>query len=397
MTNLSDRPASYYERLKDYCESEQEITLLTAIIDNGNQTAAATALGVSSATVLRYLNKIRTRTQIPAKIVGEFNTAIKSPFLIKGTSTLYDAQTGEAKISWVKTDVNKNQQLEDMLDAVKDSVANYKPFKAVKAPKGCDKDKLVILPMGDPHIGMYAWAAESGEDYDIEIAEKNLRKAVAYLIEKAPPAETCIILNLGDFFHSDNSNNTTTRGTNVDVDGRYAKVLQVGVTLMIDCVNLALAKFNKVIVKNNIGNHDSHTSQVLSICMEHAFKNNKRVEIAEPANPFFIYEFGNCMLFSTHGDKVKPKTCQGMVANYFPELWGRTEHRYAMFGHFHHEFKEESNGLLIEIFNTLASSDAWHSASGYRSKRNMKCIVLDREDGEIERYTFGLKRQSLVN
>ena len=249
--------------------------------------------------------------------------------------------------------------------------------------------------MGDPHIGMYAWASETGEDYDCDIAEKNLREAMAYLIDKAPPSETAIILNLGDFFHGDSSANTTTRGTNVDVDGRWARVLEIGVTLMIDCVYMALKKHKKVIVKNNIGNHDAHTSQVLSICMRHAFKGNKRVEIAEPANPFFVYEFGKCMIFSTHGDKVKPKTAQGIVSNYYPEIWGRTEHRLGLFGHFHHEFKEEVNGLLVEIFNTLASSDAWHSASGYRSKRNMKLLVLDKEEGEIERYTYNLSRKML--
>jgi predicted phosphodiesterase len=131
--------------------------------------------------------------------------------------------------------------------------------------------------------------------------------------------------------------------------------------------------------------------------MKHAFKDNKRVEIAEPASPFFVFEFGKCMIFSTHGDKVKPKNCQGMVANYYPEVWGRTEHRYAIFGHFHHEFKEEINGLMIEIHNTLASSDAWHSASGYRSKRNAKLIVLDKEEGEVERYTFNLSRKMLTS
>jgi hypothetical protein len=249
--------------------------------------------------------------------------------------------------------------------------------------------------MGDPHIGMYAWVGETGEDFDCDIAEKNLRKAVAYLVDKAPPSETAIILNLGDFFHGDNTSNTTTRGTAVDIDSRWGRVYDIGMTLMIDCVNLALEKHKKVIVRNNPGNHDKHTGQALSVAMRHIFKNNPRVEIAEPSNPFFIYEFGNNLLFSTHGDGLKPKQAQGFISNAYAEMWGRTEHRLALFGHFHHEDRKEDAGLVVEIFNTLASSDAWHHASGYRSKRNMKCLVLDREDGEIERYTFSLKRKSL--
>jgi hypothetical protein len=263
------------------------------------------------------------------------------------------------------------------------------------SPKKVDKDKMVVLPLGDPHLGMYAWCQEAGEDFDVDIAETNLRKALAYLIDKAPPAEHCVILNLGDFFHGDNSSNTTTRGTDVDVDGRWGRVFDIGMVLMIDAVNLALERFKKVTVRNNPGNHDKHTGQALSIAMKYIFKDNPRVEIAEPSNPFFIYQFGNNMLFSTHGDGLKPKQAQGFVSNAYPEMWGQTEHRLALFGHFHHEDRKEENGLIVEIFNTLASSDAWHHASGYRSKRNMKCIVLDREDGEIERYTFSLKRKSL--
>jgi hypothetical protein len=36
----------------------------------------------------------------------------------------------------------------------------------------------------------------------------------------------------------------------------------------------------------------------------------------------------------------------------------------------------------------LAAKDAWHSEKGYRSKRDMKAIVLHREYGEVARHTF---------
>jgi hypothetical protein len=314
---------------------------------------------------------------------------------IKGTSTLYDAETGQAKISWIKTDVDKEAQLKGILDTFTSTLKSYKPLKNIKAPKKCDKDILVCYPMGDPHIGMYAWSEEVGEDFDCDIAERDLRAAMYHLVDKAPASETAVILNLGDFFHSDSGKNTTTRGTPVDVDGRFTRVLQIGITLMIDCVDLALKKHKKVIVKNNIGNHDQETSQVLSVCMMHAFKDNKRVTIANPADKFFCYEFGKNALFSTHGDAVKPLKMQGVVSNYYPEIWGRTEHRLALIGHFHHEMRKEENGLVVEVFNTLASTDSWHHASGYRSKRNMKALVLDKEHGEIERFTYSLNRNSL--
>ncbi len=119
--------------------------------------------------------------------------------------------------------------------------------------------------MGDPHIGMYSWHKETGEDFDCDIAERDLLGAMRYLVDKAPPSETAIILNLGDFFHSDSMNNTTTKGTRVDIDGRYSRVLRIGIELMISAVNMALEKHKKVVVRNNRGNHDSETSKVLSV------------------------------------------------------------------------------------------------------------------------------------
>ena len=50
----------------------------------------------------------------------------------------------------------------------------------------------------------------------------------------------------------------------------------------------------------------------------------------------------------------------------------------------------EVPGCLIESFNTLAARDAWTAAHGYRSQRNMHCIVIDKNYGEIDRHIIGV-------
>jgi hypothetical protein len=45
---------------------------------------------------------------------------------------------------------------------------------------------------------------------------------------------------------------------------------------------------------------------------------------------------------------------------------------------------------MFESFRTLAAKDAWHSGQGYRSGRDMKCIILHKEFGEIGRQTVNL-------
>jgi len=310
-----------YEKLLQYCKSDTQQIYIEACIKHGSMERAAKALGLNNRTVERNVKLVREYAMKYGKeaLIGTVSDPIPDHFYIKGSSTLYDAETGEAKIAWIKTDVDKDKMLKAALESFTASIESYKPLPKVKAPTKTDKSLMTIYPMGDPHIGMYAWSAEAGEDFDCDIAERNLREAMAHLVSKSPNTETAVILNLGDFFHSDTQENRTARAGNaLDVDGRWARVLEIGITLMIDCVNLALEKHKKVIVKNNIGNHDTHTSQVLSICMQHSFKNNPRVEIVEPANPFFAYQFGRCSIYSTHGHMVKPKNTHGWVTNYYP-------------------------------------------------------------------------------
>jgi len=386
-------------KLLEYCETDYQTDVIKRSIEGASQREIATALGRSRSSIQDTITRIKANaTRKGYAPEQDLNYPIAEGMSIKGVSDFVDGD-GNVMRRWIKTDRDKEEQEEQFkifLESFTSTLQSYKPIKKVKQRRKFQRDTLTVYPMGDPHIGMYAWADETGNDFDCDIAEKQLREAMGYLVEKTPDSETAIILNLGDFFHSDSSRNTTTKGTAVDLDTRWSRVLQIGITLMVDCVNLALEKHKKVIVRNNPGNHDKETAIVLSVAMMWAFHNNPRVEIWQPEKPIFFYEFGNCSLFSAHGDMVKPKKMQGTISNYYPEIWGRTEHRYALFGHFHHEERFEDNGLITEIFNTLAASDAWHHASGYKSKRNMKALVLDRNEGETERYTFSLPRNKIL-
>ena len=148
-------------------------------------------------------------------------------FLVKGTSTLYDAD-GEQKAQWVKTTATANRD-----DLLRESIAAaFDDWRGVgriaAAPKHTTDELLSIYPMGDPHLGLYTWGEETGEDLDLKIAEDNLCEAVRRLVACSPKSQTCIFLNLGDFFHSDTQDNRTARsGHALDVDTRWSKVLGV--------------------------------------------------------------------------------------------------------------------------------------------------------------------------
>lgn len=314
--------------------------------------------------------------------------AAPAGFRVNGESILYDAK-GDEIARWVKTSADKQRQLDALLA---EAAAIAKPFAKsiprIASPTKVNADLLVVYPMGDPHIGMHAWAEETGTDFNLETAERNLVAAVDHLTSIAPPAEQALIVNLGDFFHTDSFENRTRRsGAVLDTDGRWSKILRCGIRTMKRCVERALERHRKVRVINEIGNHDDQTSLVLSAVLEEAYGNNPRVEVDTSPAAFHYHRFGKVLIGITHGNNTKPDQLGQVMAADRPSDWGETAHRYWYCGHIHHDTVKEVPGCKVESFRTLAPRDAWHASMGYRSGRDMKCLVLHRQHGEIMRHT----------
>jgi hypothetical protein len=313
-------------------------------------------------------------------------------FVVKGTSTLY-GESGDVKAQWVKTQQGPAETLSQIREAIADAMDGYKGvYRPRKAPKSDTDNLLACYVMGDPHIGAYAHAEEAGENFDVKIAREDLLNATSRLVSVAPKTDHALIANLGDFFHADNRGNTTTRGTPVDVDTRWPQVLQAGCMLMVDLITLALSKHPRVSVVNCIGNHDDHSSVMLSAFLAAYFHAEPRVEVLPTTNKFHYFEHGKTLIACTHGDTIKLQALSEIMATDQPEMWAKSQHRYWYTGHIHHTTRQELRGSVVESFRTLAAKDAWHMNSGYRSGRDMYCIVHDKEYGEVERHRCDIRR-----
>jgi hypothetical protein len=292
---------------------------------------------------------------------------------------------------WVKSSKDASDYT---IEALKETFAKYKGHaKLVSPPKHANKDLLTVYPIGDYHLGMYSWKDETGEDWDLDIAERTLRGTMADLVSSAAPSETAIVLSLGDFFHIDDSTNRTpASGHALDVDTRRAKVLQVGVKLLIDCVEMALAKHKKVIVRCLAGNHDPATTPALNIALWAFFHGNKRVNVDCSPSKFFYHQFGKVMIGATHGDKCRMTDFPGVMAANQPDKWGATRFRYGYLGHVHHKDVrgKEINGVICESFQILAPADEWHHSQGYGAGRSMQAITHHRETGEKFRHIVSI-------
>jgi hypothetical protein len=313
-------------------------------------------------------------------------------YLTRGRSTLYNKR-GEIIAEWVKTAKDKEDEYKAIMEAIKGIADDWVKPKAIQKPKGfLEDDLLTVIPLGDPHFGMFSWAQETGQDFDLNIAEANLVAAVDHLVALAPKAKNALLINLGDFFHADNASNQTTHGTRVDVDTRWSKVLRVGIRAMRRCIDRLLEKHEKVTVICEIGNHDSHSAQMLALALEAFYENEPRVEIDTSPAKFHWYRFGKNLLGVTHGDTVKAKDLPGVMACDRARDWGETEYRYWYTGHVHHDTVKEYPGVIVETFRTLAPADAWHKNQGYRSGQDLKLDVIHKKYGRVNRHVIGIRQ-----
>jgi DNA-binding Lrp family transcriptional regulator len=310
--------------------------------------------------------------------------AVPQGHVVKGVSALLDADN-RIVAQWIKTNKDAERQAE-LIDAIKATFDGYKGRAELARPPECvNSDLMTVYPIGDMHLGQYSHKPETGEDWDLRSGERALRDTMAELVSTAPNSETGVVLSLGDFFHADDSSNRTPQsGHALDVDTRRNKVLQVGVKLLIDCIELALQKHKHVVVRCLPGNHDPATTPALTIALWAFFHSEPRVEVDCSPSRFFYKQFGKVMVAATHGDQCKMQDMPGVMAATQPEMWGSSRWRVCYTGHIHHRSQvvKEVNGVVCESFQVLPPADAWHAGMGYGAGRSMMAITHHKDFGE---------------
>lgn len=393
----------------------QETVLAKA--DHGSIRETARVLGIDRSTLRERLKRAAERGLLPTDPVmpgfrisrtahtfdGEGNLRSESiqqkpelgeafevppTHVIKGVSALVDPD-GRIIQQWIKTKTDTAQDLVAALKATFDEYTGRSEF----IPQIFDTDDALmsVYPIADQHNGLLAWGRETGESYDLKIGADRLRSCASRLISQSPASRQALILNLGDWQHTDDQRNVTPgHGHQLDVDSRYFKILKAGVRLMIDVIELALQRHEKVIVRNIPGNHDPMASIALTVALGAWFYNNPRVAVDEDPSDFFFHRFGATLIGATHGHKCKPDKMAMTMAVERREDWGATKYHWFLFGHIHHETMKEVGDVRCESFQTLAAKDAYAASHGYNAGKSLNSITLHIKDGEIGRHRINI-------
>lgn len=319
---------------------------------------------------------------------GSFEGDAQDGYLIKGRSTYYGAD-GEVRGEWVKTTADMERQKEIVKEAFSEMAKKLPRLPAKpKNRKDYTDNLLSVIPWGDPHFGLYTWAEETGDDFDTDIARRDLCAAVDYLVAQSPATKRCVIASLGDMFHIDNLSNTTPQsGHPLDPDTRLRRVARLGMAATRQCIDSALDRHETVEFVPVVGNHDPVMSMMLGVGLANIYENEPRVVIHDGATLRHYVRHGKVLLGFVHGDKTKDRDLPGIMATERAQEWGETRHRYWHRGHHHHAELQEFNGCLVEQHRTLAAGDAYAVGHGWLSGRDMKQIIYHADYGEVARST----------
>jgi len=345
---------------------------------NGSQRQAAAKLGIARSTLQNRLLK--------AAKTGNDGLAFKTvPYghSVKGVSTYYDVD-GMPRGQWVKTRTD-DVSIEDLTEYFKDAFREYEGASApVSKPINTRSEIITIYPIADLHIGMLAWGAESGLDWDMKIAEEVIVQTYAEIMAASQPSEECWLLNLGDYFHLNDSKNVTPGNSHLlDVDSRYQKIIYTGARIMLKLIDMARAKHKIVRVRNTKGNHDKDACVALNVGLNMMYSNEKAVVVEDSPSQLWARRFGSNLIGTFHGHTAKPNRAAMALADEYRHDWGNTKHATLYHGHFHQEKSEQHGTVRVIGLPTLAARDEYSASSLYGSYRAAMSITWHETRGEI--------------
>lgn len=374
------------QTLADYAVTDRQREIVT-LLEQMSEHAAAKQLGLSRSTINATKRAVRRRAESKnfAPELG-MDGGLSDVERLKGRSFQHKTigPDGQERLTWTKTTVdhaNLERFAAKLVENICETVTPIKPRKPARLAR--IDDCLTVYPIGDLHMGLYCWAGDTDEDWDCDKSRSMMIDVLGEVMHESQNTKEALIVNLGDWFHTDTLENMTRRsGHHLDVDTRWSRVLDVGIDLMMHLIESALLKHETVRVINEIGNHDEQSSIMLSKVLSRAYRDNDRITIDTSPDEFHWYEFGQNLFGVNHGHKCKPEKLYQVMCEYdMGRPWGRCIHRHWLTGHIHHHKSLDKGTQQIEAFRTPIPGDNYAHSNGYRSLRSLESRLYHKDLG----------------
>lgn len=314
------------------------------------------------------INNAPAMTRDDKAILKQFNLDNEKFEVSSFRESEWDAQTKRGLKQLHSYRVNvvpKKLNIEDTLEHLKETLKTMPELTlpASRLDKAGDEIAIVCIP--DLHLGKWA------DDFVCPKAVNSQKITQAYRqiisdtvsILKLRPVEKILFYWSNDFFHYDNKQKTTTKGTAQDTDLAPQHMFTLGVNLLVEGIT-ALSEVAPVKTFYTMSNHDELTGAHAAETLKWAFRENPNVEIDDDAKPRHYERYGINLFGFAHGDK-EGKRINGLMQLEDAQDWGETKYREFLLGHFHSLKLSEENGIVFRYMQSPTAADDWHTTSGY--------------------------------
>ncbi len=357
--------------------------VMEAVERLGSNCAAARELGVNESTVRRRLRMAARNGLAP-----EYDIRRPVPDFLR-LGGLSDMRKNDDGLPvWYKFKEDNIKQLEMMKDFTAEYLVDTPRVEVGDIEvRGEGFDHEDIIPwfnIGDGHLGMLSHAAETGENFDLKIAERELCHAMTLAIARAPLSARCVVQDMGDMTHYETNDAVTMgHGHALDFDSRYPKMIATYARVMRHIIDAALAKYENVDLIINQGNHSRSNDQWMTIFMKHVYEDTDRLTVLNNDCVFIPYRMGNTFVMCHHSDKCRPNKLADVMATDFRQDFGEAAYKYIDIGHIHHRgVAKEMGDVTIESFNQLAAKDKYAHDGGWRSRSCLTTVIRSKTYGE---------------
>jgi len=243
--------------------------------------------------------------------------------------------------------------------------------------------KLLEIDIADLHVGKLAWAGDSGDTYNHEIARERFFFILNDVIAKTADYtfDRILFVWANDFFHVDGPSKTTTKGTPQDASMQFEHMFEFGAEMLVEGMDL-LNQVAPITTMYMASNHDRLVSFFATKYLQAWYRNNKHVVVDSQPLSRKVVQFGQNLTGYTHGHLEKNQMGAWLAKDY-KQAWGETNFHEVHAHHIHSERSIwEANGQITRFISSPTGTDRWHHDNAFTgATQKGQSFIYDREYG----------------
>lgn len=212
----------------------------------------------------------------------------------------------------------------------------------------------VIIALSDMHFG-----ETTMEDLQVKLEEiqETLKKGY----------KEVVIMNAGDFFHSDDMFSSRTIAGTVLETVDMVRAVEDAKTFMHAVFTSAQENAEHVSYRYVAGNHSSFEY----FFNEYLIVKYPQVTVHQHNDLSTAFMIDNVLIALAHGHKIKKNNLSQVISYEYRELWGRASEVHCFTGHYHQLESQSLNGVIVHQLGTPKQADAYERQNGWIASRKL--------------------------